>query len=120
MSGAELAAILCGLVALVATAVLAVVCARLDRTVKELRSVLETTESRLVGAADLAAESSAAAAAQVDRLDRLIHTADNVSERADAALRVLANPVIKGAAAATGTRSAARRLRTRRPNDTDS
>ncbi len=114
MSGAELAAILCGVVALFATAALAVVCVRLERSVRELRELVAAGEERLVGAAEVAAEAADRAADQVDRLERLIGTAEGVSERADAALRVLTNPVIKGAAAASGTRQAARRLRGRR------
>lgn len=118
MSAAELAAVLCGVVALVATAALAVVCVRLDRAVRALREVVETCEARLTGAADRAERAASEASAQVDRLDRLIHTADAVSERADAAMKVLANPVIKGAAAASGTRTVARRLRGRRAEQT--
>jgi len=117
MSGAELAAVLCGIVALGATAALAVVCVRLERSVKEMRGLVEAGEQRLVAAAEEAADAATRAAGQVDRLERLIDTAEGVSEKADAALRVLTNPVIKGAAAASGTRQAARRLRSRRPDD---
>ncbi len=117
MSAVDLAAVLLAAVALVAVAALAVVCARLvsltralGAAVDELRATVEPASAELVDAADRAA-------AQVDRLESLIRTTASISETVDAAaqttFRVLSSPVIKGAAIATGTGRAARRLRGR-------
>lgn len=114
MSGSDVVAILCGVVALVATAALAVVCVRLQRVTAELVELVSDVAERSERVIAAAEQASVETAHEVARLDALIHTADGVTDRADAALRVLTNPVIKSAAAAAGTRGAARRLRSRR------
>lgn len=114
MSGSDVVAILCGVVALAATAALAVVCVRLQQVTAELVELVSELAERSERVMAAAQQASVDTAHEVARLDALIHTADGVSDRADAALRVLTNPVIKSAAAAAGTRGAARRLRSRR------
>jgi len=117
MSALDLAAVMLAIVALVAVGVLAVVCARLTRLVRELResvgqvsAVVPTATAELSDAADRAA-------LQVDRLERLISTTGSITDAVDTAtqvtLRALSSPVIKGAAIASGTRGAARKLRGR-------
>jgi hypothetical protein len=68
-------------------------------------------------AAEQLSQSAERAARQVDRLEAVIHTtgaiADTVDTATQATFRVLSNPVIKGAALASGTGRAARRLRGR-------
>ena len=117
MSAVELAAVICALVAVVATAALALVCARLVLVIAELRESVSRFDAAVIPAAERLETAADGAAHQVDRLDDLIHHAGNVGEAADAAtqaaFRVLSNPVIKGAAAATGTSRAVRRLRGR-------
>lgn len=117
MNSTELVALLLAIVALVATAALAVTCYRLigivrslRDTVEEVRATVPVASSELVDAADRAAR-------QVDRLENLIRTTASITETVDTAtqatFRVLSNPVIKGAAIASGTGRAARRLRGR-------
>jgi len=117
MTAAELAAVICALVAVVATAALSVVCARLVRVTGDLVDAVARFDDVAGPAAERLEAAADGASRQVDRLDDLIHHAGNVSETADAAtqaaLRVLSNPVIKGAAVATGTGRAVRRLRGR-------
>jgi hypothetical protein len=113
VSASDVIAVVCGVTALAAVAVLALVTQRLLSVVAQLRTTVEHLTAHSVEVIGAAAEASERTAHEIERLDALIHTADAVSERADAALRVLANPVIKGAAVAAGTRGAARRLRGR-------
>jgi hypothetical protein len=55
---------------------------------------------------------------EIERLDRLVTTAESVTGTVDSASRLayiaMANPVIKGVAFASGTAKAARRLRSRK------
>ena len=55
---------------------------------------------------------------EIERLDRLVSTAESVTGTVDSASRLayiaMANPVIKGVAFASGTAKAARRLRGRK------
>jgi hypothetical protein len=117
VSAADLAAVILAAVALVATAALAVVCARLARLGRELTAAVEAVRDVVPAAADQLAESADRAGRQVDRLESVIRTtgaiADTVDTATQATFRVLSNPVIKGAALASGTGRAARRLRGR-------
>ncbi len=121
MSASDLAAVICAAVALVSIAALVVVVARVERSAKVLATITEQMRIELAAAAAAVERTERAAATatdQVDRLDSLIRTAGSVTHTADAAtqaaFRVLANPMIKTAAVASGTRGAARRLRGRR------
>lgn len=117
MTAAELAAVICALVAVVATAALALVCARLVRVTNELRAAVVRFDEVAVPAAERLETAADGASRQVDRLDDIIRHTGNVTGTADAAtqaaFRVLSNPVIKTAAAASGTGRAVRRLRGR-------
>ncbi len=119
MSGIELAAILVAAVALVATAVLAVVCTRLVTLNRALADAVDELRTALPAASRDLADAADRAGRQVDRLEDLIRTTGSIAETVDTAtqatLRVLSNPVIKGAALASGTGRAARRLRGRPP-----
>jgi len=125
MSASDLAAIICAGVAVVSIAALVIVAARIQHSARVLAATTEQLRVELAAAAaavEKAERAAESATDQVDRLDSLIRTAGSVTDTADAAtqaaFRVLANPVIKTAAVATGTRGAARRLRGRR-TDTD-
>jgi ABC-type transporter Mla subunit MlaD len=117
VNAADLAAVILAGVALVATAALAVVCARLARLGRELEAAVEAVREVVPVAAEQLSQSAERAARQVDRLEAVIHTtgaiADTVDTATQATYRVLSNPVIKGAALASGTGRAARRLRGR-------
>lgn len=117
MDAVDLAAILLAVVALVATAALAVVCTRLHRVTQELAAAVDTVRDTVPAAAAELSDAADRAGRQVDRLEAVIHTTGAVVETVDTAtqatFRVLSNPVIKGAAIASGTGRAARRLRGR-------
>jgi hypothetical protein len=115
MTAMDLAAVILAAVALVAVAALAVVCARLARLGAELRTTVEALSASVPGAVDELVSAARLAGEQVDRLDALIRTTGAIAETVDTAtqatLRAISSPVIKGAALASGTSRAARRLR---------
>jgi hypothetical protein len=115
MSAIDLAALILAAVALTAVAALALVCARLVRVVRDLEGVTNDFAARAEPAATELGDAAREAARQVDRLDDLIRTTGNITTTVDSAtqatFRALSNPVIKGAALASGTSRAAKRLR---------
>lgn len=115
MSAVDLAAVLLGIVTLVAVAVLAVVAARLSRLSAQLARTLAQLHEVTPGAVRDLTDAADRAARQVDRLEDLIGVTASITDRVDAAtgatFRALSNPVIKGAAITRGTTRAARRLR---------
>ncbi|HKY14851.1 MAG TPA: hypothetical protein VJM33_07980 [Microthrixaceae bacterium] len=117
MSAIELTAVLLAVVALVTVAILALVCARLVSITRELRRALDEVTRTVAPAAIDLRDAADRASGQVDRLDDLVRTTGHITETVDTAtqvtFRALANPVIKGAAIASGTSRAARRLRGR-------
>lgn len=117
MSANDLAALILAAVAVAAVAVLTVVCLRLGRLTAELRQVVDDLRAEARPAVGELVAAADAAAAQVDRLESVINTTAHVADTVDTAtqvtFRALANPVIKGAALASGTGRAARRLRGR-------
>lgn len=117
MSATDLAALILAAVAIAAVVVLSVVCVRLAGLVRSLRAAVDDVVATLPPASAELTEAAARAAGQVDRLEALIRTTASITETVDTAtqatFRVLANPLIKGAALASGTGSVARRLRGR-------
>jgi hypothetical protein len=115
MSAIDLAALILAAVALVAVVALTLVCARLVRVVRELQSATTDFRASAEPAAVDLRDAALEAGRQVDRLDDLIRTTGNITTTVDqatqATFRALSNPVIKGAAFASGTSRAARRLR---------
>jgi hypothetical protein len=115
MSAIDLAALILAAVALAAVAALALVCARLVRVVGELRDATAEFEASALPAAHELEAAAQSASTQVDRLDDLIRTTGNITSTVDnatqATFKALSNPVIKGAAIASGTSRAAKRLR---------
>jgi hypothetical protein len=115
MSAIDLAALILAAVAMVAIAALTLVCARLVRVVRDLEEATNEFAARAEPAATDLTDAAREAARQVDRLDDLIRTTGNITTTVDSAtqatFRALSNPVIKGAALASGTSRAARRLR---------
>src|SRR3954452_15016360 len=115
MSAIDLAALILAAVALVAVAAVAIVCARLVRVVNDLRDATTEFEESALPAAHQLQDAACSASTQVDRLDDLIRTTGQITSTVDnatqATFKALSNPVIKGAAIASGTSRAARRLR---------
>lgn len=117
MDAVDLITVLCGVLALVAAAALALVCSRLVRAVRALERATATFEDEAVPAVQQLRSAAERAVGDVDRLDDLLDVATAVGERVDTATeatyRALTSPVIKGVALASGTRRAAQRLRGR-------
>ncbi len=117
MSAADLVAVILAVVALGAVAALAVVCTRLARLAADLQATIATIQEIVPAAVDDLVDASERAGTQVDRLEGVIRTTGSIADTVDTAtqvtMRALSNPVIKGAALATGTSKAARRLRGR-------
>lgn len=114
MDAGEAAAVVVAVTSALALAVVVVAVVSLVRTMKSLREAVEEVRSEALPVlADLRG-AVATAAAELDRVDDLLDTAEVVSERADSASRLavvaVANPLIKVAAAATGAGRVARRL----------
>jgi hypothetical protein len=121
VSASDLVAVILAAVALVAVAALAVVCARLARLGRELAATVDTLAATVPAATAELADAARQAGDQVDRLEALIRTGGSIAETVDTAthatLRAISTPVIKGAALASGTSRAARRLRGRSGNE---
>jgi ABC-type transporter Mla subunit MlaD len=115
VTATELSAVLLGVVALAAVAVLAVVTARLWRLCGELSRLVDEIRTTTPAAVADLTDAAQRASRQVDRLEDLIHVTGEIADRVDTAtgvtFRALSNPVIKGAAITRGTTRAARRLR---------
>jgi hypothetical protein len=101
-----------------AVVLLAVGIAALVRTLRALREVTHLLRTEAVPVLDDLRDTVDAAADEVERVDRLVTTAESVTGTVDSASRLayiaMANPVIKGVAFASGTAKAARRLRGRK------
>ena len=115
MTASELSAIIVTVAAVLCIGALGALATRLVLIARRMERTLTRVEETVGRAAEDLSSSADAAASQVDRLETIIRTADRVSNTVDGAttatVRALANPVVKGAAAASGTRSVVRRLR---------
>ena len=115
MSAMDLAAVDAAAVSLVAVAVLTVAVVSLARTLRELRVLVQDIQDQALPALAEATAAVVDARTEVDRVDSILDAAEAVSSRIDGASRVaylaLSKPVIKTAAVASGTRRAAKRLR---------
>lgn len=118
MSATDLAAVIVAVCSVVAVALLAVGVAALLRTLRALREVTALLRTEAAPVLDDLRDTVDAAGGEIERLDRLVTTAESVTGTVDSASRLayiaMANPVIKGVAFASGTARAARRLRGRR------
>ena len=117
MSASDLAAVVVATCSVVAVVLLAVGLVALVRTLRALREVAKLLRTETVPVIDDLRQTVDAANGEIERLDRLVTTAESVTGTVDSASRLayiaMANPVIKGVAFASGTAKAARRLRGR-------
>lgn len=115
MSGGDLAAVTVSVLALVAVAVLTWVTLLLLSALRDVRNAVEQVRAEALPALQAATAALAEATAEVERVGEILDAAEAISSRMDGASRAayvaLSKPVIKTAAVATGTRRAARRLR---------
>ncbi|MBV9951013.1 MAG: hypothetical protein JO291_03615 [Acidimicrobiia bacterium] len=115
MSAIDLAAVVAAVLSLVAVGALTVAVMSLARSLRELRTLMAGIQDEALPALADATAAVVDVREQVERVDEILDAAESISSRIDGASRVaylaLSKPVIKTAAVATGTRRAARRLR---------
>jgi hypothetical protein len=118
MSATDLAAVIVAGCSVVAVVLLAVALVALVRTLRAMRDVAHLLRTETVPVHDDLRDTVDVANHEIERLDRLVTTAESVTGTVDSASRLayiaMANPVIKGVAFASGTAKAARRLRSRK------
>ncbi|HEY5172503.1 MAG TPA: hypothetical protein VIK54_12325 [Acidimicrobiia bacterium] len=107
MSTGDVLAVVAATVVTILVAVLATVLVLVSRTLRELRAALEILEEDALALLDDARLSVNEAATEIDRVERLVTSA----ERLDEAKRAIATPVVKAMAFGTGVSRAAHRLR---------
>jgi hypothetical protein len=107
MSTGDGLAIIAATVVTILVAVLATVLVLLARTLRALRAALVILEEDALALLDDARVSVRDAATEIDRVERLVTSA----ERLDEAKRAIATPVVKAMAFGTGVSRAAQRLR---------
>jgi hypothetical protein len=107
MSTVDVLAVVAATVVTILVAVLATVLVLVSRTLRELRAALEFLEEDALAVLDDARLSVNEAATEIDRVERLVTSA----ERLDEAKRAIATPVVKAMAFGTGVSRAAQRLR---------
>jgi ABC-type transporter Mla subunit MlaD len=123
VSAGELALVIGAVLCALAFAALAVTLVRVRDALAELRSevgALRTESAELIGqlraSTDAAADSVAAARADLERFDRILGSAEAISSALEGggsrlSRAALSAPMIKAAGIATGTSRAVRRLR---------
>ena len=115
LSAGDLAAVVVSVLSLVAVAVLTASAIALLRTTRQLRDTVAEVREVALPALHAATAGVGDAREEMERVQEILAAAEAVSSRIDGASRVaylaLSKPVIKTAAAAAGTRRAARRLR---------
>jgi hypothetical protein len=111
MSTVDVLAVVAATVVTILVAVLATVLVLVTRTLRELRAALEILEEDALALLDDARLSVNEAATEIDRVERLVTSA----ERLDEAKRAIATPVVKAMAFGTGVSRAAQRLREGEP-----
>lgn len=118
MSATDLAAVIVAGCSVIAVVLLAVALVALVRTLRAMRDVAHLLRTETVPVLDDLRDTVDVANHEIERLDRLVTTAESVTGTVDSASRLayiaMANPVIKGVAFASGTAKAARRLRSRK------
>jgi len=115
VTAADLAAVIVSVVALVAVGVFTWATSMLLRTMRDARRAVEEIRLEALPALRSAVAALSDATVEVERVEEILDAAEAISSRMDGASRAaylaLSKPIIKTAAVATGTRRAARRLR---------
>lgn len=118
LSGADLAIIVVTGCSIVAVVAIVVALGRLLRSVRALQRSLEELNAQVVPLVDDLRVALEEANEELDRIDRLVGSAESISATVDAtsklAYRALSAPVIKTVAVTSGASRAARRLRRER------
>lgn len=115
MSGADLAIVVVTGCSIVAVVAIVVALGRLLRSVRALQASLEELNAQVTPLVDDLRVALEEANEELDRIDRLVGSAESISATVDAtsklAYRALSAPVIKTVAVTSGASRAARRLR---------
>jgi predicted acylesterase/phospholipase RssA len=115
MSGADLAIVVVTGCSIVAVVAIVVALGRLLSSVRALQASLEELNAQVTPLVDDLRVALEEANEELDRIDRLVGSAESISATVDAtsklAYRALSAPVIKTVAVTSGASRAARRLR---------
>ena len=119
MSAGDVLAVVAATVVTMLIAVLAATLVALTRTLRDLRATADALYEEAVPLLDAAREAVREAAVEVERVDRIVTSAERVSDAVDGASRIAArtfrSPVVKAMAFGTGVSRAAQRLREGEP-----
>ncbi len=107
MSTGDVLAVVAATVVTILVVLLAIVLVLLTRTLRRLRAAIEVLQDDALALLDEARMSVHDAAGEIDRVERLVTSA----ERLDDAKRAIATPMVKAMAFGTGVSRAAQRLR---------
>jgi len=111
MSTSEVLAVVAATVVTMLVVVLAVVLVLLARVLRELRATVDVLRDDAIALLDETSDAVHDAAAEIERVERLVSSA----ERLDEAKRAIATPVVKAMAFGSGVSKAAQRLREGEP-----
>jgi hypothetical protein len=111
MSTSDVLAVVAATVVTILVAVLAVVLVMLVRVLRDLRATADIMREESLALLDETSDAVNDAAREIDRVERLVSSA----ERLDEAKRAIATPVVKAMALGTGVSRAAQRLRAGEP-----
>ena len=118
MSATELAALIVAISSVVAVTLLVFGLISITRTLKEVRLAVQLLRTEALPVIDDLNDTVRAANYELDRVESLLGTAESIGGVVDSASRLaytaFSNPVIKGAALASGTGRAAKSFRRRR------
>lgn len=115
MSAADLALVVVTICSIVAVVAVLFALQRTLVTLRQVRDAMDELHERSLPLVDELADTVEAANAELERVDRLLGSAESISQTVDAtsklAYRALSAPVIKTVAITSGASRAARRLR---------
>jgi hypothetical protein len=111
MSASDVFAIVAATMVTMLVAVLATLLVLLARVLRDLRTTVDVLREDALALLDETEHAVSGAAAEVDRVERLVTSA----ERLDEAKRAIATPVVKAMAFGSGVSRAAHRLREGEP-----
>lgn len=115
LTGADLAVVIVTGCSIVATVAVLFVLQRAIGTLRAVRALLDEVTDQALPLVDGLATSVSEANEQLERIDKLVGSAESISATVDAtsrlAYRALSAPVIKTVAAGSGAARAARRIR---------
>ncbi|MCU1426424.1 MAG: hypothetical protein JWL83_424 [Actinomycetia bacterium] len=115
MSVSDVLAVAAAVIVAIFVGALAMSLVALGRTLRALRATVQTLRDQALPVVAELRDAARAAADEVERVDRLVSSAEQLEGAVDAAgrfaYRTFANPVVKAMAVGTGVSRAAQRLR---------